>query len=178
MKSDATRSAALHRTGLETLIARGTLSGPLVGLYGFWDQSRRSSPMPSYQELMTEGLIRWWGHLCVSERDFLSDRFRVSWVGGDLFQVYEHDLTGRFLDEVLPRLGLKWLLESYEHCVRTGRPSYTLSPGPMVEDGTARDGRPDASGSGASRSLARLLLPCGRNGRVEAILAASYSVAR
>ena len=164
----------MHKTGLETLIAKGTLSGPLVGLYSFWDQRRRSDPMPSYQDVMTEGLIRWWGHLCVSEREPLSERFRVSWVGGDLFQVYEHDLTGRYLDEVLPRLGLKWLLESYEHCVRTGRPSYTLAPAGLG-DGAEGNG-PVKSAS--HQSLARLLLPCGRNGRVEAILAASYSIVR
>jgi hypothetical protein len=155
--------SAMRPTGLEVLIGKGVIPGPLVGLYSHWDERRGECPLPRPCDLMDEGLIRWWPHLCLSEREDRTGRFRVTWAGSACAAAFGGcELSGQYLDDTLPRFDLQWLLESYQHCIRTGRPSYTLAA--------------DRRHRRAPQSLARLLLPCGERRTVSAILTASYTV--
>ena len=160
VETSGSARTALDPTGVEKLVASGKVYGPLNGLYEYWKQQRGVDLMPQQGAFVGEGLLRWWSHLCVVTLEDVPQRFRIMEIGLECLRFHRSDPTGKRLDDILVAEGREWLLESYRHCARTGRPSFN------VETITGRGGRPEM--------LTRLLLPVARGVRVSAIVSALY----
>jgi len=139
-----------------------TFCQPLCALRAFWDAKRGTRPMPERRDVLAEEFRPWFGHMVICKVEGDAARLRVTLAGTEVVRYYSRDLTGQYLDIALAAAGLHWVVDSYRECARTQAPQLVFSP-PITVQGTAR-------------ALLRLLLPCGRDGRVDTILSGIYPV--
>lgn len=132
----------------------------LTALRALWEEKRGTRALPERRDFLAEEFRPWFGHLCIVRVEQPTARFRVTLAGLEVVRYYGRDLTGRCLDDEMPVEGFGWLFDSYRDCARAGEPRCASVPA--------------QSFNGTSMSLTRLMLPCGRDGRVDTIIVGIY----
>jgi hypothetical protein len=128
-----------------------------------WNGLRGATPMPVWQEL--HNVARNVDDLSLTEvvGSDGSVRFRILFHGERIAELYGRvSCVGKFLDEILPAAYSEPALATYRKAVTTRLPVYTVAD--------MRDG------AGRIVHYERLLLPFGRDGTVERILASLETV--
>ena len=132
----------------------------LSALRALWDEKRNGRSLPERRDFLAEEFHPWFGHICMVRVEEPAARFRVTLAGLEVVRYYGRDLTGRYLDDEMAVEGFGWVVESYRVCARAAAPRYVTVPA-LAFNGTAMP-------------LARLMLPCGRDGAVDTIIVGIY----
>ena len=132
----------------------------LTALQALWDAKRGERAMPERRDFLAEEFRPWFGHICIVRVEEPGARFRVTLAGLEIVRYYGRDLTGRCLDDEMSPEGFDWIVQSYRTCALSGRPQCGETAA--------------MSYNGTTMSLARLMLPCGRDGRVDTIVVGIY----
>ena len=132
----------------------------LTALRALWDEKRGGRALPERRDFLAEEFRPWFGHLCIVRVEEPAARFRVTLAGMEVVRYYGRDLTGRCLDDEMSTEGFGWVVDSYRDCARTAAPRCATVPA--------------LSYSGTVMPLVRMMLPCGRDGRVDTIIVGIY----
>ncbi|WP_431858880.1 PAS domain-containing protein [Azospirillum sp.] len=132
----------------------------LSALRALWEERRGDRALPERRDFLAEEFRPWFGHLCIVRVEEPAARFRVTLAGLEVVRYYGRDLTGRCLDDEMSVEGFGWVVESYRECVRRAAP-YCASVPALAFNGTAM-------------ALNRLMLPCGRDCRVDTVIVGIY----
>ena len=144
---------------LQTATAERVQSISQRTLLMYWQRLAAQRPFPALAEFSPSGrtydpkqLVIW-----QVEHESGKRRFRALHHGAHVAEVFGRNWAGRTMDEVVPEFGRAFALHSTEACALAGRPVYTIF---RTRDAQAR-----------TIDCERLLLPLGRGGTVEQIVA-------
>lgn len=130
----------------------------LDALLALWRNMRSTASLPDRRAFTLNIMTRWAPHLSIAL--VTSDgRFQFRLFGTELSNVYGHDLTGAFLDELTPRDLWSVVIAHYREVVETGEPLFapiSVSNGRWYNE------------------VSRLLLPLSGDGDVNFIMGADY----
>lgn len=133
----------------------------LRDLLTFWNEQRGGARMPVWRRFHTEALFPWMGHLILLDVENAPRRHFVRVFGTHVAAYAGRDITGHYLDAVIPAHAQPTILMPIETCCAECRVVYDLTHLPLAGATTYR--------------LHRLFLPFGRGpGRVEQILEGVY----
>jgi hypothetical protein len=123
----------------------------------YWESLKRGgNNIPFWDDVKLSSLPDLEDRLMLVDTFESPQRFRFNSVGEKIRQHYGADLSGKFLDEIDPKIPLEFF---------TAQSSATIEAKvPTFFSGAA------AAGSGRHRGYARLLLPMWGNGRIEMML--------
>jgi len=122
----------------------------LVGLESFWASLRRGDALPSRSDFTPHDLRPWLGHVGLVDVE-AGPRFRVRLAGTALVSYDGEDVTGRYLDQVVPAPMLDEILAPYHRLLASRAPVHCVLKGGALR--------------GTWRELERLLLPLAQDGR-------------
>jgi hypothetical protein len=125
----------------------------------YWQRQAGGRPFPALAEFSPAERIHDPKQLVIwqVEHDGGKRRFRALHHGAHVAEVFGGSWAGRTMDDVVPRFALPFALHSAEACALTGRAVYTVFRTRDAQDRTV--------------DCERLLLPLGRGGKVEQIVA-------
>lgn len=130
----------------------------LDALQALWLEVCGQRALPSRKDFDLDIMKRWASHLSIAVVT-PKGRFQFRLFGTELANVYGHDLTGRFLDELTPHDLWSVVLLHYREVVKTRKPLFA----PV----SVTNGR-------WYTEVSRLLLPLSGNGEVNFIMGADY----
>ncbi len=99
---------------------------PLRKLYEYWCQLRGDNLSPQRADLLPENLGPWLGHINLIDVIDQGERFRVRLHGTKVTEIFNHDLTGKYVDDFIPAEDLRYVLKSLKMLVETKRPHHVL----------------------------------------------------
>lgn len=136
-------------------MSRRTISSPHTALYRYWADCRGARVMPARADLDPLAMKSFLPHLMLF--DVLGDRFRYRLVGTQVVRDFGRDTTGTFLGGNNPQQPFSADVTGIFVRVRDGgMPLFTVGHHQTAE--------------GVTHSVSRLLLPLGRDDRVNMIL--------
>lgn len=150
--SDRDAPEALSKTAF-----RDVLDNPeIVGVFDYWDAKRGDQVLPARRGIdpidMPRGAL---GHLLIIKIED-DGRYRIRLAGTKMAEIFDRDITGHFIDDVLTDDDLKNARRSYDLVASRRQPWCSIMT--YVTD------------SGREFQYQRLTLPLGENGAVTHLL--------
>lgn len=119
----------------------------LAALRNFWLEMRGERAFPIWRPCHPEAFQPWFGHLVVLRVEHAPKRYFVKLYGTQVVAYTGRDMTGKYMDAILPSAALARTLTPLDDAVATGMPVYDRFVSAL----------PKATG----RRLHRLILPFG-----------------
>jgi hypothetical protein len=95
----------------------------LTGLYRYWEAKRGERKMPARRDLRPEEMREFLGYLVLVDVEAGSpSKFRFRLVGAEIAGAYGRDMTGLYVDDVLPLSYRNLLLRHYGRATEVARP--------------------------------------------------------
>lgn len=113
---------AVSRDGMGDAIPHAKLAD----LQAFWRAQCGGRAFPEWRRFDVEALAPWFGHLVVLTVEAEPRRYRVKVYGTQVVAYSGQDLTGRYLDAVLPEAAVERTLAPLDRCVATAEPVYEV----------------------------------------------------
>ncbi len=141
-------------SGRASLVAPDAAPAPLRSLHAFWDLKRGDRPFPAREELPTEELWPWVSRINMVEP--VGEDFRYLVFGTEIANRIRRDWTGRLLSEMDPADTGVAIAAMFRRAVETQAPVWFRTAPRNFE--------------GRQYAWWRVVLPLGRDGRVERLL--------